>query len=377
MIKVLSIFGTRPEAIKFASVIKNLEDRPTLFESRICITGQHREMLNQVLDVFSIKPDYDLKIMKPNQDLFDITSHVLLGLKEILLCERPDWILVHGDTTTTISASLAAYYCQIKIGHIEAGLRTNDKYSPFPEEINRRATDLLSDSFFTSTETAKANLLNEGVPDEKIIVTGSTVVDALLQVLSKVRNRPSPIDELSNIDWSKRIILVTGHRRESFGKDFNAIHNALLQVAEFYPDINIILPIHLNPNVQRSVVQMLRNSPNIYLIPPQNYENFVWLMTKAYFILTDSGGIQEEAPSLNKPVLVMRRTTERPEGIEAGAAKLIGTEKDSIVENVKLLLEDNSLYSKMAQAINPYGDGLAGVRVVEALQQIGGYHDLE
>jgi len=367
--KILFVFGTRPEAIKLAPVIKALEQQPGVFEPRVCVTGQHRQMLDQVLDIFAIKPDYDLGIMKPNQNLFDVTSGVLLGLRDVLAHERPDWLLVQGDTTTTLAASLAAFYCRIKVGHIEAGLRSHNKALPFPEEVNRRISDVLSDFYFVPTEQSKNNLLREGISADTILVTGNTVIDALLwMTANKLRHCPEQVNELGDIDWNKRMILVTGHRRESFGDDFRSICHALFTIAKLYPDVNIIYPVHLNPNVQGPVTQILSNLPNVYLIPPQNYERFVWLMSRAYLILTDSGGVQEEAPALDKPVLVMRRVTERTEGIESGTAKLIGVGFEAIVENVKWLLEDPTEYTKMATAKNPYGDGMAAGRIVEALK---------
>jgi UDP-N-acetylglucosamine 2-epimerase (non-hydrolysing) len=366
--RILSIFGTRPEAIKLAPIIKKLEEQSDLFKNKVCITGQHREMLDQVLHSFSIIPDYDLDIMKPNQDLLDVTSCILLGLKNIFSSERPDWVLVQGDTTTAVAGSLAAFYSRIKIGHVEAGLRSHNKYAPFPEEINRRISDVLSDLYFVPTEISKSNLLNEGISESKIIVSGNTVIDALLWILPKVKKYKRHINGLTDIDWKKRMILVTGHRRESFGDDFEIICYALSRIATLYPHINIIYPVHLNPNVQAPVYKILGNSPNIHLIPPQTYEDFVWLMTKAYLILTDSGGLQEEGPALDKPVLVMRRVTERPEGITTGTAKLAGIDIHSIVEHVQLLLEDQTEYMQMAQAHNPYGDGRAASRIVEALK---------
>jgi len=308
--------------------------------------------------------------MQSNQDLFDVTSKVLLTLKNVFSEEKPDWILVQGDTTTTFAASLAAYYCNIKIGHIEAGLRTYNKYSPFPEEMNRRITDLLSDKYFAPTELSRSRLLKENIPEKNIIVTGNTVIDALLWIRDKVKNLESPIKELQHIDWEKRVILVTVHRRESFGKDFESICNALLNIAENYPEINIIWPIHLNPHVIGPATRILKNSLNVHLIHPQSYENFVWLMDKAYLILTDSGGIQEEAPALNKPVLVIRKTTERPEGIESGTSKLVGVETSCILNHIKTLLEDKNEYSKMADAKNPYGDGTASIKIVNTFQKL-------
>jgi UDP-N-acetylglucosamine 2-epimerase (non-hydrolysing) len=367
MIRVLVIAGTRPEVIKLAPVIKKLEEQDKLFVYKICITGQHRELLHQALNTFRITPDYDLNIMKPDQDLFDTASRVLLGLREVLSNEKPDWTLVQGDTTTATAASLAAFYYGSKVGHVEAGLRSHNKYAPFPEEANRRVTDALSDLCFAPTQTSKDNLLSEGVPENNVVVTGNTVIDALFWTVQRIRSRPKLTYELSNIDWNKRLVLVTGHRRESFGGNLRAICNALLRLARACPDINIVYAVHPNPNVQRPINNMLGNCRNVHVIPPQNYRDFVWLMTKAYIILTDSGGIQEEGPALNKPVLVMRDFTERPEGIEAGTTRLTGLSMESIVRNARLLLEDSVEYAKMARAPNPYGDGLASGRVVEGI----------
>ena len=372
MIRVLLIAGTRPEVIKLAPVLKKLEEQSNLLTCSICITGQHCELLHQQLNVFSIKPDYDLDIMKPNQDLFDITSGVLSGLKKIYDKERPDWTLVQGDTTTAAAASLAAYYYRSKIGHIEAGLRSNDKYAPFPEEANRRIIDALSDLLFAPTERSKENLLREGACESDIVVTGNTAIDALLWAVERARSCPKKPHELPNIDWNKRMVLVTGHRRENFGDNLKVICKALLRLARTCPDLNIVYPVHPNPNVQRPINDMLGSAANIHLIPPQNYEDFVWLMTKAHIILTDSGGVQEEGPALNKPVLVMRKSTERPEGIEAGTTRLTGLATDSIVGHARLLLEDSVEYAKMAWAPNPYGDGSASSRVVEAILERNG-----
>jgi len=366
--KILAVFGTRPEAIKLAPVIKVLEEERDVFRTKICVSGQHREMLDQVLNVFSIRPDYDLDVMKPNQDLFDLTARVLLGLRDVLAQEKPDWILVQGDTTTAVIASLAGFYCGIKVGHVEAGLRSHNKNLPFPEEVNRRITDVLADLYFVPTELSKNNLLKEGFSDGRIIVTGNTVIDALVWLRQRIAHQAVEINALPNLDWSKQIILVTGHRRESFGQDFKSICHALLAIAKLYPDVNIIYPVHLNPNVQAPVKKLLINVPNLHLITPLDYEKFVWLMSKAYIILTDSGGIQEEAPALNKPVLIMRRVTERPEGIAAGTAKLIGVEMEAIVDNVRFLLEDSREYMRMAKAKNPYGDGTAAIKIVEVLR---------
>jgi UDP-N-acetylglucosamine 2-epimerase (non-hydrolysing) len=368
MIKVLTVIGTRPEAVKLAPVIKELQRQPQLFRSVVCATGQHEEILYQTLRVFSIQPEYDLKVMKPHQDLFDITTNILLGLQKVLYDENPDWVLVQGDTTTAVSASLAAYYFRIKIGHIEAGLRTYNKYAPFPEEMNRHIIDVLSDLLFVPTAMAKNNLLQEGIPKERILLTGNTVIDALQWMVNEITHQRISIKPLPvNINWNVQTILVTAHRRESFGLDLRTICHALRQIATHYPNINIVFPVHPNPSVQEPVIQLLGNCSNIYLIAPQSYETFVWLMTQAYLILTDSGGVQEEAPALGKPVLVIRRVTERPEGVRAGAAKLINIEQQAIFENVRLLLEDKEAYAKMAQMQSPYGDGDAARRIVDLL----------
>lgn len=375
--KVLSVFGTRPEAIKMAPVVKELEKHPDCFESIVCVTAQHRQMLDQVLNLFEIKPDYDLDIMKPGQDLFDITSNVLLGLKPVLERERPDIVLVHGDTTTTMAASLAAYFCRISVGHVEAGLRTHNKFAPFPEEINRRIAGVLSDVHFAPTEAARKNLLAEGVPDSTIHVTGNTVVDALLTVVDRIKGNTAICRELdqqfSFLDRSKRLILVTGHRRENFGEGFDNICMALAEIAENHSDVEILYPVHLNPNVQEPVNRILRNGrhPNIHLIEPVNYLPFVYLMDQCHLIITDSGGVQEEAPSLGKPVLVMRDTTERPEAIEAGTVRLVGTDCKLIVSEVRRLLTDVTAYQSMSMAHNPYGDGNAVQRIASILDDMG------
>ncbi len=369
--KVLSIFGTRPEAIKMAPVIKELEKHPNLFQSVVCVTAQHRQMLDQVLELFEIRPDYDLDIMKPGQDLFDVTCNVLKGLKPVLEKEQPDIVLVHGDTTTTMAASLAAYYSRIRVGHVEAGLRTGNKYAPFPEEINRRVAGALTDLHFAPTERAKSNLLAEGVPDTSIFVTGNTVIDALLAVAERVEKdrvlRSRFEGQFSFLDPSKRLILVTGHRRENFGEGFEQICSALAEIARQTPDAEILYPVHLNPNVQEPVRRILGNSPQVHLIEPLDYLPFVYLMERCFMIITDSGGVQEEAPSLGKPVLVMRDTTERPEALAAGTVKLVGTNREKIVTEALLLLNDNSAYEAMGKAHNPYGDGLAASRIIDAL----------
>lgn len=371
--KVLTIFGTRPEAIKLAPVIKELEKNPEIV-SRICVTAQHRQMLDQVLQLFEINPDFDLDLMREDQSLFDITASILQNLKEVLKEERPDIVLVHGDTTTAFVASLAAYYFKIKIGHVEAGLRTYDKYNPFPEEINRRLVDVLCDLWFSPTKNAKQNLLREGAPDDKIFVTGNTVIDALLWV-TKHQASPAVQEGMKRQLYDKfdvsldarRVILVTGHRRESFGEGFENICQGLKKIAEHNPDIQIIYPVHLNPSVRGPVFRILGDTTNVHLIEPLDYALFVFLMNRAYIILTDSGGIQEEAPSLGKPVLVMREKTERPEAIEAGAAKLIGTDCERISTETQQLLDDQVEYEKMARATNPFGDGNAAERIVQVL----------
>ncbi len=344
------------------------------FEIKICVSGQHREMLEQVLRIFNIKPDYDLRIMKENQSLFYITSETLRKFESVLRKEKPDLVIVQGDTTTTFVASLSAYYQKIKVAHVEAGLRTEDKFNPFPEEINRRLTDCIADLYFAPTERAKENLLKEGVREDRIFVTGNTVIDALFIILNK-QKKPEVQREMEEvflkrygIGFKRRTILVTGHRRESFGRDFEEICYGLKMIAE-NSDAQIVYPVHLNPNVQKPVKEILGGIKNVYLIDPLDYYTFVWLMNRSYLVLTDSGGIQEEAPSLAKPVLVMRKRTERPEGIEAGVAKLIGTERESIFRETLKLLESEEDYNKMAQAKNPYGDGKASERILAVLKE--------
>lgn len=370
--KVLIVFGTRPEAIKMAPLVQIL--KKTL-EVIVCVTAQHREMLDQVLDLFEIIPQYDLNIMKPGQDLFDVTSAVLLGMRPILNNEQPDLVLVHGDTTTSMAASLAAFYMQIPVGHVEAGLRTKDIYSPFPEELNRQLTGRIASFHFAPTEQARANLLVEQVPEELIVVTGNTVIDALLSVAEQARLTPFSdqlVQQLPFLTLSKdrpRIILVTGHRRENFGQGFEEICQALYQLAVKYSDVQIIYPVHLNPNVREPVNRILTGLENVHLIEPLDYLPFVKLMDISYLILTDSGGIQEEAPSLGKPVLVMRSTTERPEAIDAGTVRLIGTESSNIVAEIEQLLNDQGAYQVMTKAHNPYGDGHACERILEKLEE--------
>ena len=370
--KVLTVFGTRPEAIKLAPVIKELEKHPE-FESRVCVTAQHREMLDQVLELFEIKPDWDLNLMRKGQSLFDITADGLRALEPVLKEEKPDVVLVHGDTTTTFVASLAAYYLKIKIGHVEAGLRTYDKYNPFPEEMNRRLADTLCDLYFAPTELAKQNLLREGVPVEKVFVTGNTVIDALFLILS-LESQAGGQQLLQTIGLKtqdSRLILVTGHRRESFGAGFEHICKGLRKIAEHYDDVQIVYPVHLNPNVQEPVHRILSGIDNVHLIEPLEYSPFAFLMNKAYLILTDSGGIQEESPALGKPVLVMREKTERPEAIEAGTARLVGTDSERIFTETQRLLDNADEYHKMARAINPFGDGKAAERIVQILLKRG------
>ena len=368
--KILTIFGTRPEAIKMAPVVKKLQMAEGL-ESLVCVTAQHREMLDQVLSLFKIIPDFDLDIMKKQQGLSDITCSVLNGLVDILVDEKPDLILVHGDTTTTFAASLAAFYQKIPVGHIEAGLRTDNIYSPWPEEMNRRLTSCITTMHFAPTEKAKQNLLVENVQESSIEVTGNTVIDALFEVTALLDNddgiRSSLEDQFSFLNPDKRLILVTGHRRENFGPGFENICRAINKIAQ-RDDVQIVYPVHLNPNVQGPVNQHLGDNPNIVLIAPQDYLPFVYLMTRSYLILTDSGGIQEEAPSLGKPVLVMRDTTERPEAVEAGTVKLVGTDYELIVTSTEQLLNDNEMYRKMSKTFNPYGDGQAAQRICNSIK---------
>ncbi|MFY4783632.1 non-hydrolyzing UDP-N-acetylglucosamine 2-epimerase [Aliarcobacter butzleri] len=378
MKKVLLVFGTRPEAIKMAPLVKEFEKYSNII-SKVCVTAQHREMLDQVLEMFDIKPDYDLNIMKQGQDLFDVTSNVLLGLKNVLNDFKPDIVLVHGDTTTTSSASLAAFYSKIKVGHVEAGLRTGNIYSPWPEEANRQITGVLANYHFAPTTTSKDNLIKENKDPKNIIVTGNTVIDALFLALDKIEKNDelkSKIIESINSQYklkeNKKIILVTGHRRENFGNGFINICEALKTIATNNPDIDIVYPVHLNPNVQKPVKDILSNTSNVYLINPLQYEEFIYMMNKSYFIITDSGGVQEEAPSLGKPVLVMRDTTERPEALEAGTVKLVGTSKEIIIKEAQKLLDNKSEYEKMSKAHNPYGDGKACEKIVEFIKNVKG-----
>ncbi|ADT68205.1 MULTISPECIES: non-hydrolyzing UDP-N-acetylglucosamine 2-epimerase [unclassified Pseudoalteromonas] len=371
-IKVLSIFGTRPEAIKMAPLVKALNEADGI-DAKVCVTAQHREMLDQVLDLFEIVPEYDLNIMKPGQSLYDVTTNILLGLKPILEEFKPDLVLVHGDTSTTLSASLAAFYQQIPVGHVEAGLRTGNLSSPWPEEGNRKLTGAITKLHFAPTQTSQQNLLNEAVSADDIVITGNTVIDALLQVVDKVKTDTALISTLKakfpELDETKKLILVTGHRRESFGGGFERICEALVEIATAHPDTQILYPMHLNPNVREPVNRILKNVDNVHLIEPQDYLPFVYLMNQAHIIVTDSGGVQEEAPSLGKPVLVMRDTTERPEAVEAGTVKLVGTDKARIVSEVNNLLTNAQEYQSMSRAHNPYGDGKACDRIVAKIKQ--------
>ena len=370
--KVLTVFGTRPEAIKMAPVVHALEAHPR-FEGRVCVTAQHRGMLDQVLTQFAIVPHHDLGIMKPGQDLYDVTSRVLLGMREVLKQERPDAVLVHGDTTTTLAGTLAAFYAQIPVGHVEAGLRTGNLQSPWPEEANRVLADRICHWHFAPTQRAADSLLGEGCEPSRVVVTGNTVIDALLWMRARVDGLPDeevteplrPIADLLATD--RRVVLVTGHRRESFGGGFERICTAIRALAERFPGVSFVYPVHLNPNVQKPVHQFLSGMPNVHLLEPLGYAPFVKLMDRSHLILTDSGGIQEEAPALGKPVLVMRDTTERPEGVEAGTVKLVGTVVERIVEEATTLLSDEAAWQAMSEAHNPYGDGHASQRIADAL----------
>lgn len=371
-LKTLCVFGTRPEAIKMAPLALSLaaDER---FEAKVCVAGQHREMLDQVLNLFEITPDFDLNIMKSGQDLTDVTTTILQGMKSVFAEFKPDIVLVHGDTATTFATTLAAYYQQIPVAHVEAGLRTGNLYSPWPEEANRKLTGALAALHFAPTDTSSQNLLQEGVAAQSIHVTGNTVIDALLDVVARIKNSATLQQQFhqqfSFLGEGKRIILVTGHRRESFGDGFEKICQALLTTAKEFPDVEIVYPVHLNPNVREPVNRLLAGIDNVHLIEPLDYLPFVYLMDRSYLILSDSGGIQEEAPSLGKPVLVMRDTTERPEAVEAGTVKLVGTDIDVITGNLRSLLTDSNAYSQMSFAHNPYGDGKACARILETLSQ--------
>jgi len=369
MKKILVTFGTRPEAIKMAPVVAALR-ADAAFDVKVCVTAQHRQMLDQVLELFAIRPDFDLNLMQPGQDLTDITSNVLVGMRKVLRQWRPDWVLVHGDTTTTFAAALAAYYEQIPVGHVEAGLRTGNIYSPWPEEMNRRLAGAITSLHFAPTERARENLLRENVHADKIIVTGNTVIDALLEVVQRLKSDETLLRELGDkfafLDPEKKLVLVTGHRRENFGAGFERICQALRTLGE-REDLEIIYPVHLNPNVQEPVHRILADSPRVHLLEPLDYLPFVYLMERSYLIITDSGGVQEEAPSLGKPVLVMRDTTERPEAVVAGTVKLVGADESVIVRETLRLLEDKNAYKRMAMAHNPYGVGNAAQKIATVL----------
>ena len=382
MKKVMLVFGTRPEAIKMAPVVKYLQSHPSDFNAVVCVTGQHREMLDQVLDIFQITPDYDLNIMQQGQDLYDVTSRVLLGMRDVLKETTPDVVLVHGDTTTSTAAALAAFYQQIPVGHVEAGLRTHNIYSPGPEEMNRQITGRIAHYNFAPTPLSRQNLLRENVEDSKITVTGNTVIDALYMVIDRIRNdqqlRASLAEqvrragyEVSRLDNGKKMVLITGHRRENFGDGFISMCSAIKALSEKYPDVDFVYPMHLNPNVRKPIHQVfgedLNGHGNMFFIEPQEYLSFVYLMEKSNIVLTDSGGIQEEAPGLGKPVLVMRDTTERPEALEAGTVKLVGTDYAKILSEVSYLIDNDDYYSVMSNAVNPYGDGRASERIAAVL----------
>lgn len=399
MKKVMLVFGTRPEAIKMAPLVKEFQKRPTTFKTIVCVTGQHRQMLDQVLQLFEITPDYDLNIMKQGQDLYDVTARVLTGMRDVLKETQPDVVLVHGDTTTSTAAALAAFYQQIPVGHVEAGLRTHNIYSPWPEEMNRQITSRIATYNFAPTPLSKANLLREAVNEESITVTGNTVIDALHWVVDKIKKDKTLNDELrdmlshagydvTRLDNSRKLVLITGHRRENFGEGFIHMCTAIKDLTKKYPDVDFVYPMHLNPNVRKPIAEVFGeyvvnkkavslskeecpdnegDTGNMFFIEPLEYLSFVYLMGKSDIVLTDSGGIQEEAPGLGKPVLVMRDTTERPEALEAGTVKLVGTDHDKIVDEVSSLLDDRAHYDAMSKAVNPYGDGLACGRIVEKL----------
>ena len=375
MKKILLVFGTRPEAIKMAPLVKEFQKDTEHFETKVCVTAQHRQMLDQVLEVFGITPDYYLNIMAPNHDLYDITSKVLLGLRDVLKDFAPDVVLVHGDTTTSMAASLAAFYRQIAVAHVEAGLRTYDMLSPWPEEMNRQVTDRICTYYFAPTGQSRQNLLRENIEEKKIFVTGNTVIDALLMAVDIIATKTGmeeqihkEIQEKGYTVGERDYILVTGHRRENFGEGFLHICKAIRELASKYPDIDIVYPVHLNPNVQKPVYELLSGLDNVFLISPLDYLPFIYAMQHSILLLTDSGGVQEEAPSLGKPVLVMRNTTERPEAVEAGTVKLVGTDAETIVGNVVELLRNKELYKRMSETHNPYGDGQACERIVNALK---------
>ncbi len=380
MKRVMLVFGTRPEAIKMCPLVKEFQKHGKEFETIVCVTGQHREMLDQVLKIFEVTPDYDLNIMKQGQDLYDVTARVLTGIRDVLKEAKPDVVLVHGDTTTSTAAALAAFYQQIPVGHVEAGLRTHNIYSPWPEEMNRQITGRIATYDFAPTPLSRQNLLDEGVSDDKITVTGNTVIDALQMVVSKMEVNPELEGAIRaklyrcgyNVNRERRLVLITGHRRENFGEGFISMCTAIKDLTKKYPDVDFVYPMHLNPNVRKPIHEVfgenLDNLGNMFFIEPLEYLEFVYLMSKSFVVLTDSGGIQEEAPGLGKPVLVMRDTTERPEALDAGTVKLVGTDYDKIVGEVSTLLDDPEAYERMSKAVNPYGDGLACGRIVDVLK---------
>lgn len=383
MKKIMLVFGTRPEAIKMAPLVKEFQKHPDTFQTIVCVTGQHREMLDQVLNIFDIRPDFDLNIMKQGQDLYDVTARVLTGMRDVLREAQPDVVLVHGDTTTSTAAALAAFYQQIPVGHVEAGLRTHNILSPWPEEMNRQITGRIASYHFAPTALSRQNLLQENVDDANITVTGNTVIDALYWVVDRIKNDRSLDAELEEVlrhagydvnrlADGRPLVLITGHRRENFGDGFINMCTAIKQLTERYPNVDFVYPMHLNPNVRRPIHEVfgddLSNLGNMYFIEPLEYLSFVYLLEKSTIVLTDSGGIQEEAPGLGKPVLVMRDTTERPEALEAGTVKLVGTDREKIINEVSTLLDDAAAYARMSQAVNPYGDGLACSRIVERLK---------
>lgn len=384
MKKIMLVFGTRPEAIKMAPLVKEFEKHPDEFNTIVCVTGQHREMLDQVLKIFDIKPNYDLNIMKQGQDLYDVTCRVLTGMRDVLKEVQPDVVLVHGDTTTSSASALAAFYQQIPVGHVEAGLRTRNIYSPWPEEMNRQITGRIATYNFSPTQLSRQNLLEEKVDEEKITVTGNTVIDALYWVVEKIKNDKDLSIELQDIllkagyntnrlEKGRRLVLITGHRRENFGDGFINICNAIKTLTQKYPDVDFVYPMHLNPNVRKPIHEVfgedLSDLGNMFFIEPLEYLSFVYLMEKSSIVLTDSGGIQEEAPGLGKPVLVMRNTTERPEALDAGTVKLVGTDYDTIVNSISTLLNNKEEYNKMSKAVNPYGDGKACGRIVDFIRK--------
>ncbi|MCS2404702.1 UDP-N-acetylglucosamine 2-epimerase [Bacteroides salyersiae] len=377
---IMLVFGTRPEAIKMAPLVKEFQKHKDLFKTIVCVTGQHREMLDQVLHLFDIVPDHDLNIMKQGQDLYDVTAKVLVGMRDVLKKTQPDIVLVHGDTTTSTAAALAAFYQQIPVGHVEAGLRTHNIYSPWPEEMNRQITGRIATCHFSPTPLSKQNLLNEGIEEKQILVTGNTVIDALYAVVRKIKDDPALETTLNNslkssgydvdrLNNARRLVLITGHRRENFGEGFINMCTGIKTLTEKYPDVDFVYPMHLNPNVRKPIHEVFgeKQQKNMFFIEPLEYLPFVYLMEKSTLVLTDSGGIQEEAPGLGKPVLVMRDTTERPEAVDAGTVKLVGTDRNKIISEVSRLLDDKAYYEKMSKAINPYGDGMACERIVNHL----------